>query len=288
MHSRKPKTSAWARVLALAAALLAGGGAAGPARAAGADTSDLVSQDSFRVCADPANLPFSNMAGEGFENELAELLAAGLGREVSYTWFPQATGFVRNTLSKGLCDIIMGYAQGDELVLNTNAYYTSAYVIVVPSDGPLAGVDRLSDPRLEGARVGIVAGSPPATHMARLGLIGKARPYQLMVDRRHANPPRQMIEDLVAGEIDAAVLWGPNGGYYAGQAPEPLEVTPLLHEQGAPRLFYRITMGVRQGEQRWKRELNALIRQNQERIDAILVAFGVPLLDDSGRERIDR
>ena len=30
----------------------------------------------LRVCADPNNLPFSNRAGEGFENRIAELLAA--------------------------------------------------------------------------------------------------------------------------------------------------------------------------------------------------------------------
>jgi quinoprotein dehydrogenase-associated probable ABC transporter substrate-binding protein len=279
---------AWVRRLTAGAAVLLGAAMAAPALAASADTSDLVSRDRLRVCADPANLPFTDKAGDGFENAIAELLAGELGREVEYTWFPQATGFVRNTLSKGLCDVIMGYAQGDELVLNTNAYYTSAYVIVVPADGALAGVDRLSDPRLKDARIGVVAGSPPATHMARLGLIGKARPYQLMVDRRFYNPSQRMIEDLQAGEIDAAVLWGPIGGYYAKHASEPLEVTPLLHEEGAPRLFYRITMGVRQGEDRWKRELNSALRRNQERIDAILVEFGVPLLDESGRERIDR
>jgi quinoprotein dehydrogenase-associated probable ABC transporter substrate-binding protein len=279
---------AWASGLLGLAAALIGAAAAVPALAAGADTSDLVSRDRFRVCADPANLPFTDKSGVGFENEIAELLAGELERPVEYHWFPQATGFVRNTLSKGLCDVIMGYAQGDELVLNSNAYYTSAYVIVVPADSPLAGVDRLSDPRLKESRIGIVAGSPPASHMARLGLIGHAQPYQLMVDRRFYNPAKQMIDDLEAGQIDAAVMWGPIGGYWAKQAGKPLEVTPLLHELGPPRLFYRITLGVRQGEDRWKRELNSLLRRNQDRIDAILAAYGVPLLDEAGKKRIDR
>ena len=83
-------------------------------------------------------------------------------------------------------------------------------------------------------------------------------------------------------------IWGPNGGYWSRGASAPLEVTPLLHEVGAPRLFYRITLGVRQGEDRWKRELNALLRRNQEKIDAILIEFGVPLLDEAGKKRIDR
>ena len=102
--------------LLLAAAFAVAGGAAS------ADTSDLVSQTSLRVCADPANLPFSNDKGEGFENRIAEVLGEALGRPVSYTFYPQATGFVRRTLFEGRCDVIIGYAQGDELVLNTNHY----------------------------------------------------------------------------------------------------------------------------------------------------------------------
>ena len=92
---------------------------------------ELVDADVLRVCADPSNMPFTDESGKGFENKLAELVAAKTGRKsVAYTWYPMATGFVRNTLRANLCDVIMGYAQGDELVQNTNAYYKSTYVIV--------------------------------------------------------------------------------------------------------------------------------------------------------------
>ncbi len=277
---------AWARsILSVLAALVLGLSQAG---AAGTDTSDLVSKSSFRVCADPANMPFSNEAGEGFENAIAELIAAEIGRPVSYTWFPQATGFVRKTLSEARCDVIIGFAQGHELVLNTNHYYTSAYAIVVSADGPLAGVDALSDPRLSDAKLGIIAGTPPASHLARHGLIGRARPYSLVVDRRYESPAEKMVADLEAGEIDAAILWGPIAGFFAKQSDTALTVTPLLKEEGAPRLFFRVTMGVRQGELRWKRELNSLIRRNQDKINEILIGFGVPLVNDYGTERIDQ
>jgi len=261
-------------LLALGLALGAG--------AAPAQVSDLVSDTSFRVCADPANMPFSNREGEGFENRIAELLAAKLERPLEYTWYPMATGFVRKTLGEKRCDVVIGYAQGHELVLNTNHYYTSAYVLVVPADGKLAGVERLSDPALTGARLGIVAGTPPASHMARNGLIAGAKPYPLMVDTRHDSPAARMVEDLAAGEIDGAVLWGPIGGWLAQQADAGLSVIPLIREELPPRLFYRITMGVRQGDLVWKRELNSLIRRNQAEIDAILADYGVPLLEDFG------
>jgi hypothetical protein len=97
-----------------------------------------------------------------------------------------------------------------------------------------------------------------------------------------------MLDDLLAGELDAAVMWGPIGGPLARAHGDALVVAPLLGEAGGPRLFYRITMGVRQGEQRWKRELNAVLRRNQDRINAILIDAGVPLLDDRGEKRIDR
>ena len=279
MRSARPKTPASMAKRLLAFALAAAGVAL--AAPAGAQTSDLVSTTHFRVCADPANTPFSNREGTGFENRIADLIAAKLGLPVQYEWFPMATGFVRRTLRENRCDVIIGYAQGHELVLNTNHYYTSAYVLVTKLGSDLAGVDAFGDQRLKGRRLGIIAGSPPATHMARNGLIGKARPYRLMIDRRFESPAEEMIADLLAGEIDAAVLWGPIGGYFGGKA--GLRVTPLLKETTPPRLFFRITMGVRQGEVVWKRKLNSLLRKSQAEIDAILTEFGVPLIDEMGQ-----
>ena len=174
-----------------------------------AQTSDLVSANTLRVCADPANLPMSDDEGVGYENRLAEFVAETQGKDLSYTWYPMATGFIRNTLKANRCDLVIGYAQGHELVLNTNHYMTSAYTLIVAPDGPLAGVDALSDPALKDARIGIIAGSPPATHMARNGLLKAARPYDLVVDRRYESPAQQMLDDLAAGDIDAAILWGP-------------------------------------------------------------------------------
>ena len=270
--------------LRVAALALLVAGAAGSGQA---QTSDLVSKSALRVCADPAADPMSMKDGSGYENRLAELFAEKLGRPVSYTWFPMATGFIRQTLKAGRCDVVMGNAQGHELVLNTNHYMTSAYVLVVPEDGPLAGVTTLSDPALQGRKLGVIAGSPPATHMARHGLIGKARPYALVVDRRVESPASDMLDDLAAGEIDAAVLWGPIGGPLVKRDHPGLKVTPLINEAGAPKLFYRITMGVRQGEKVWQRQLNSLIRRNQSEIDALLTEAGVPLLDDMGARALD-
>ena len=241
---------------------------------------DLVNRTALRVCADPANMPFSNDKGEGFENKIAEIVAAELKVPVEYTWFPQATGFIRQTLFAKRCDVVIGYAQGDELVLNTNHYYRSTYALVYRAGSGLDGVDSLADPRLKDKRIGVVAGTPPVNVMARQGLIEHAKPYPLMVDRRYELPGERMVEDIRSGDIDAGVLWGPMAGYFAARGGEKLTVVPLLKETGTPRMAYRITFGVRQLEDDWKHQLNAVIASRQGDIDAVLLQFGVPLLDE--------
>jgi quinoprotein dehydrogenase-associated probable ABC transporter substrate-binding protein len=244
---------------------------------------ELVDPKVLRVCADPRNLPFSNEKGEGFENKLAELFAEKLQKRLDYMYFPQATGFVRMTLGAHRCDVIMGFPQGDDLVQGTNPYYRTAYALVAKPGSGLEDVVSLGDERLKGKHIGIVAGTPPATNMAVNGLMTNARSYPLMIDTRIDSSSVAMIKDLIVGEIDAGVLWGPMAGYYAKQANPPLHVTPLVKETSGPRLAYRIGMGVRPADQNWKRLLNRLIQENQPAVNKILLDFGVPLLDENDR-----
>ena len=244
---------------------------------------ELVDPKVLRVCADPRNLPFSNEKGEGFENKLAEMLAGKLQKKLDYVFFPQVTGFVRVTLGAHRCDVIMGFPQGDELVQGTNPYYRTAYALVTKPGSGLEDVVSLDDERLKGKHLGIVAGTPPATIMAANGLMANARPYPLTIDTRIDSSSVAMINDLMAGEIDAGVLWGPIAGYYAKQANPPLRVTPLVKEKSGPQLAYRIGMGVRSADQNWKRLLNRLIQENQRAINNILLDYGVPLLDENDR-----
>ncbi|WP_331372770.1 substrate-binding domain-containing protein [Sinorhizobium chiapasense] len=243
---------------------------------------ELVDPETLRVCADPSNMPFSDQSGEGFEDKLAKMVAAKTGRgSVAYMWYPSITGFVRNTLGANRCDIIMGYAQGDELVQNTNAYYRSSYVLVYRKDGDLAGVETLVDPKLADKRIGVVQGTPPSANMAAAKLMRKAKVYPLTVDTRIMPSVAEiMIRDMLAGVIDAAVIWGPMAGYYAGKSGAELAIVPLTSEKGGQRMIYRITMGVRPSDQQWKRTLNSFIRDNQAEINKLLLSYGVPLLNE--------
>lgn len=245
---------------------------------------ELVDPKVLRVCADPRNMPFSDEKGEGFENKIAELLADKLHKKLEYAYMPQATGFVRLTLGAHRCDVIMGFPQGDDLAQGTNPYYRTAYALVTKPGSRLEEVATLSDERLKGKHLGIIAGTPPGTNMAVNGLMATAKPYPLVIDTRIDSSAEAMINDLTSGQIDAAVLWGPMAGYYARKADPPLHVTPLVHEQSGPKLAYRIGMGVRAADQNWKRLLNRLIRENQPAINKILLAYGVPLLDENDQQ----
>ena len=244
---------------------------------------ELVDPKVLRVCADPRNLPFSNEKGEGFENKLAEFLAAKLGKGLGYVWFPQTSGFVRNTLAAHKCDVIMGYPQGNDLVQSTNAYYRTSYALVFKPGRELDGIATLEDPRLKGKRIGIIAGTPPSSYLAANGLMVNAKPYALMIDTRYDSSVELMMKDLESDAVDIGVLWGPMAGYYARKATPQLTVVPLIKESSGAALVYRIGMGVRFSDQEWKRALNRLIEENQTEINRILLAFGVPLLDEQNQ-----
>jgi len=242
---------------------------------------ELIDPKVLRVCSDPNNLPFSNDKSEGFENKIAELFAAKLGKTLAYTYYPGATGFVRMTLGSYRCDVVMGFPQGGELAQSTNPYYRTAYALVSKAASALAGVETLEDVRLKDKRLGVVAGTPPASYLVADGLITNSKPYPLVVDTRYDSSAQAMVNDINSGAIDAGVLWGPLAGYYASHATPPMKATLLLKEKGGPHLDYRIVMGVRPSDQNWKRQLNQLIGENQPAINKLLLNYGIPIVNES-------
>ena len=235
----------------------------------------------LRVCADPNNLPFSNKAQEGLENRIVALIGREMGKEVRYTWFPQSTGFVRNTLKLRQCDLIAGITTTSETVQNTNPYYHSAYSIVYRKSLGTP-IESMSDPRLKELRLGVVAGTPPADVLAANGLLGNLKPYHLLADTRRNSPAKNAVLDVASGETDVAFIWGPIAGYYAGQSEEALVVIPLLQEDPRVRMNYRVSMAVRYNETDWKHAVNDVLKTIQPEINDILFEYGIPLLNDLG------
>ncbi len=277
---------ALAFALSLAAASAAAQNMGPDAGAKGSDNAggiELVDPKVLRVCADPNNLPFSNEKGEGFENKIAEFLAKKLGKELAYSFYPGATGFVRNTLNAHLCDVILGMPQGNDLVQPTNPYYRTTYAIVTRAGSELDGLQSLDDPKLKARpyRIGLVANTPPGNILARAGLMSAVKPYPLMIDTRVESSSAAMIKDLENNETDVALIWGPIAGYYAKKPGAKLTVTPIAETPGT-RMAFRIAFGVRHSDQNWKRDLNQFIAQNKDALEKILSDYGVPMLDESG------
>ncbi|TGD95823.1 rare earth element methanol dehydrogenase accessory protein XoxJ [Methylobacterium nonmethylotrophicum] len=254
---------------------------------AGAQTlPDLVTTDTLRVCADPGAMPFSERKadghGDGFESRIAAIIADELKVKQRAYWLAQGPGFVRNTLGTGLCDVIIGSAFGSELVQHTNPYYRSTYVLV-SRQGSLDGVTGLDDPRLKGRAIGVIVGTPPVDRMGAVGLVPTMKPYppyQFDPARKYQTVSAEIVADVASGKLDAAVLWGPAAGWLARQSGTALAVVPLLHEPDRPPLAYRIAMGVRHGENEWKRILNTALRKRRAEIEAVLRDYAVPLLDE--------
>jgi mxaJ protein len=240
----------------------------------------------LRVCADPNNLPFSNQAGEGFENRIVALLAREMGAEPSYTWHAQRRGFIRETLKAGRCDVIPGTPANMEMLRTTAPYYRSTYVFAARADRDLRPAS-LNDPVLRTLTIGVQligddgANAPPAHALARRGMIGNLRGFMVYGDYARPNPPARILDARVAGEIDLAAVWGPLAGWYARDAAVPLVLTPITPRIDGPMLpmVFDIAMGVRREDEALARELDAAMARNRAAIDGILAEYGVPRLD---------
>jgi mxaJ protein len=150
-------------------------------------------------------------------------------------------------------------------------------------DASLAGIESLADPRLKTKTIGILARTPPASSMAMNGLMPNAKPFEVKPGEDPAtSAAADVIAAIASGKIDAGILWGPLGGYYAQTSKVPLALVPLVKEKAGPATIYGITMGVRPNEPEWKHKLNKLIAENQADINAMLGEYNVPLLDESG------
>lgn len=282
MSSVCPDRWCWHRAAAGCAVLMvcaACGNATSPVPAAG----DVETARQLRVCADPNNLPFSNDREEGFENRLAQLLAAELGATVRYTWWAQRRGFVRNTLRAEECDVVMGVPADYDLVLATRPYYRSTYVFVSKRDRGLR-IRTFDDQRLHTLRVGVhvigddYANPPPAHALAARGIVTNVVGYSIFGDYSQPNPPARLIDAVARDEVDVAIAWGPLAGYFATRQGVPLRLTPVQPEtdaRGLPFVF-DIAVGVRRGDMALRDELDAILVRRTDDVDALLREFGVP------------
>jgi len=255
--------------------------------------SGTAARPALRVCADPNNLPFSNRAGEGFENRIAELLASDRHARLEYAWWPQRRGFVRNTLAAGSCDVLIGVPREYGAAMTTRPYYRSSYVFVSRRDRHL-DLRSFDDPPLRRLRIGVqmigddFSNTPPAHALANRGITRNIVGYPVYGDYSQPSPLATIIAAVDRGEVDAAVVWGPSAGYFARRSTTALALTAVAPERDSPSLpfTFEISMAVRRGDEARRAELDAFLERRQGEVNAILDRYGVPRLeaaDHAGR-----
>ena len=225
----------------------------------------------LRICSDPGNLPFSNQDLQGFENKIADLIAADMGLRAVHYWWPAQRGLVRSFLNTGRCDVLIGVPTGYDRVTFTKPYYRTAYVIAYDKTRDFA-ITSLDDEILKTLKIGVHVNTPPHDALARRGIMGEqVKGYPLYFDSQYGadDYPGRIMEDLLAKQIDVAIIWGPIAGYFAQKRAAPLAITPLEGSEARIPFTFKISMGVRKREDDLKAKLEAAIQHKQSEIQQI-------------------
>ena len=246
---------------------------------------NLVPQRALTACADPNNLPFSNKAGEGFENKLAQMIASDLHAKLNYVWWAQRRGYVRNTLNERKCNFWPGIGSNVEMVATTRPYYRSTYMFVTRRAANLGGLT-LDDPRLKKLKIGDelvgddASNAQPAHALSSRGIIANVHGYMLYGDYSEPNPPAAIVEAVERGDVDVALVWGPLAGYFGAKSPVPLRlepVTPWMADMQWPMQF-DISVGVQKNDQKLLKQIDGVLDRRSRDIRKLLEAYHVPVV----------
>nr|WP_235048878.1 quinoprotein dehydrogenase-associated putative ABC transporter substrate-binding protein [Methylomonas sp. MK1] len=266
-------------------------------------TISVNAQDKFRVCADPLNPPYSTKEQTGYENKIAALFAEQLGQELEYTWLPERIGFIRNTLKaendngEGFkCDVVMGVPAGYDLTDTSKPYFHSTYVLLIAKG---RGWDDIKDSaqlanlpleRQEKLKIAMFDRGPGTEWLQKSGLLEQGIPYQSMTGDSEHNTAMQIEKDLRAQKIDMVILWGPMAGYVQSQAPKGSYIAIPMQSSPGLKFDFSIAMGLRQGDNKRKQQLNELIDKNLDKIQAIIASYDIavlPIPADTGKKDDD-
>jgi mxaJ protein len=233
----------------------------------------------LRVCADPNNMPFSNMKREGFENRIAALVAEDLHAQLTYVWQRMGRGFVREYLDTSRCDLLIGIPSGYRSVLTTTPYYRSTYLFVSRRAQRMDFAAGFNSPDLHGRKIGVQVldeeYTPPGEALARRGLQGAIVGFDTIGDGADS-----IVQAVADKQVDVAVVWGPLAGYFAQKYRGSLMLMPVEPEVDPPGLpfTFAISMGVRKGNISLRNEVQAILSRRESEIRRILDRYGVPQL----------
>lgn len=253
----------------------------------------LFSVESFaadlNVCAGKNEMPFSNEAKEGFENEIAEILAKELNRKLNFVWWSNALT-VGKDLDEGKCDVVIGSDAQDPRVMPTNPYYKSAYVFVTRKDREI-NIDSWDHPYLKekSFRIGVMPDSPGKNMLLAINrfddmfdYLTEIQNYQSTRNRYVRVEPSRLVNDVEKMYLHTAMLWSPEAARYVNAKPDLKMVVvkdnaKKANGQKIP-MHYEVVMGVRKGNNELKEAINRLLDEKPEVFYDVLKKEGFPLL----------
>jgi len=237
------------------------------------------SAQALRVCADPDYLPYSNRAGQGFENKIAEAVAKALGKPLEYAWasyrghggFPE---FLAGALDSRKCDVIMDIPYGSRDERTTAPYYVSSYVFLFKKAANY-DLTSMDSPILERVKIGFEEETPTEAALKMRGLLLRAVSFH--VGEHEGLSPSVMLEAIKTGRVDVIIVWEPAIGNFLSQYSD-LKVVPVPNSRalGSPEQYsFPMSMGVRESDKELEQQLNQVIATHKDEFKAILSSYGV-------------
>jgi len=141
-----------------------------------------------------------------------------------------------------------------------------------------AQLANLPPDRLEKLKIAMFDRGPGTEWLQKNGLLEQGVPYQSMTGDSEQNVAMQIEKDLRNKTIDMVILWGPMAGYVQSQGPKNSYIAIPMQSGAGVKFDFSIAMGVRQGDTARKQQLNELIVKNQDKIQAIIGSYHIPLL----------
>ena len=159
------------------------------------------------ACADPFSYPYAqqNMDPPGFDVEIVRQLAKRGGMQVEMYWADTSSHggmskALRNSMMKGRCDIFTGVSDsGDDDILMgklafSDPYIGLGYVLVV--ENKAKDMKTIEELKAANIKIGVSMSTPIDGYLFDQGI-----PRELYFGNR------RIMEGLVKGEVDAAMVW---------------------------------------------------------------------------------
>lgn len=235
---------------------------------------------SFRVCADPGNMPFSDLKQQGLDNKLADLIAKSLGTTVTYFWRPyNERGLTKQTFETKDCDILMDVPSDYDSALETTPIYKSTYVFATRSKDHLS-FKGLADPRLRQLKIGVYELSALRQSLANHGIVKNVQVHEVSHDGDlvEEHQPWRQVKQVLDGQLDVAAVWGPFAGWLKAKG-APLDIQPTNLMDDIVPMEFEMSIGLRKTDAVTKYAIENALEVHKDEVRKILVDYGVPLVE---------